>query len=73
VLGVLEGNAQLLASKAEGESSSWRRINLDEIDITTLKITEEEFDKPKTFPPNKENLWDKKIYETYYGVRRYQH
>jgi hypothetical protein len=69
VLGILKGISQLFASETKGESSCWSRIKLDEIDITTLKITEEKFEKPKPFPPKEESLWDRKINETKYDGR----
>jgi hypothetical protein len=66
VLGVLKGKTQLLESQTEGESSSWKRFNFDEIDITKLKTTQEGFDKPKTYPSVEENLWDRKLNEAKY-------
>jgi hypothetical protein len=65
VLGTLQGKTQLFASSTEGESSSWIRINLDEIRM--LKITHEGFAEPKTYPSVEEKHWDRKIKETDYG------
>ncbi len=64
VLGIINGNLQLLSYQVGGSSSSggipeWRRFEL--MKITSLRVLEKDFKGARPVPSGKHSSWDQQI------------